>query len=147
MSAKSSKGRYLALNMVFCASSRQIGTANEWLLQEHPTIIELSSGIHFVPILVAITSFEWLYVIISSGGVIMTEKKWKAVSTKPRTVTIDKAAEVLAVSTTTIQKMMRDGRLHGIKRGRDWRILRSDLEPFVADAGSHKSAPSNKTER
>ncbi|MFA7636082.1 MAG: helix-turn-helix domain-containing protein [Bacillota bacterium] len=70
----------------------------------------------------------------------MTDKRWKAVSTKPRTVTIDKAAEVLSVSTTTIQQMMRDGQLHGIKRGRVWRILRSELEPLVSKV--QKSNPS-----
>ncbi|MDD2202408.1 MAG: helix-turn-helix domain-containing protein [Firmicutes bacterium] len=72
----------------------------------------------------------------------MTDKRWKAVSTKPRTVTIDKAAEVLAVSTTTIQQMMRDGQLHGIKSGRAWRILRSELEPFVSEA--RESSPSSR---
>ena len=72
----------------------------------------------------------------------MTEKV-EAVSTKPRTVTIDKAAEILAVSTTTIQKMMRDGRLHGISEDG---LENPPFRPraFVADAGSHKSAPSNK---
>jgi len=60
----------------------------------------------------------------------MTDKRWKPFPPNPRTVTIDKAAEVLAVSTTTIQQMMRDGQLHGIKSGvhggscaRNWSLL------------------------
>jgi excisionase family DNA binding protein len=93
-----------------------------------------------LPFSMATTPIRQFCVIISNGGVIMTDKRWKAVSTKPRTVTIDKAAEVLSVSTTTIQQMMRDGQLHGIKRGRVWRILRSELEPLVSKV--QKSNPS-----
>lgn len=38
-------------------------------------------------------------------------------------------AEILRIDIKTVQRMCRDGRMKGIKAGREWRIPESALEP------------------
>ncbi len=52
--------------------------------------------------------------------------------------TPDMAAEMLHISTLTLKKWLRSGRLTGIKVGRQWRIRESDLKAFI-EQGADKA--------
>lgn len=49
----------------------------------------------------------------------------------PDVLTPEEAARLLRVSLDTVRKMLREGRLPGAKVGREWRILRRDLEAYL----------------
>ena len=51
----------------------------------------------------------------------------------------DGAAEVLGVSTRLVLRLAREGQLRGLKVGREWRFIRSDLRASItggAEAGT-----------
>jgi excisionase family DNA binding protein len=51
-----------------------------------------------------------------------------------RLLTVEEAAERLRFSTETIRRMLRDGRLRGIRMGSTragWRVTESDLAAFI----------------
>ena len=49
---------------------------------------------------------------------------------------VEEAAEILALSRSTIYELLASGELKGIKIGRACRIAASELDRFVADLGS-----------
>lgn len=51
-------------------------------------------------------------------------------SEKPDILNLDETAKILRVSNQTIYNMIRDGRLKAFKAGREWRIMRRDIEGF-----------------
>lgn len=46
-------------------------------------------------------------------------------------LTPDQAAETLQVEPSTVKRWLRQGRLAGIKPGKEWRIRESDLQEFL----------------
>ncbi|MGH2371981.1 MAG: helix-turn-helix domain-containing protein [bacterium] len=48
-----------------------------------------------------------------------------------RLLTPDQAAERLAISSKTVRNWLREGRLHGVKVGRLWRLRERELEAFL----------------
>ena len=50
----------------------------------------------------------------------------------PDLMTIEDVADYLRVSVRTVQRMIKDGRLHAISLGRTWRIPITALEDLVA---------------
>jgi excisionase family DNA binding protein len=68
--------------------------------------------------------------IVSSVG---TAKDVPATSSHQRFLTVVMAAAELAVSTQTVRKLIRLGRLRAVRIGRAIRIERSSLEDFLAD--------------
>ena len=48
-----------------------------------------------------------------------------------RLLTPDQAAETLQVEPSTVKRWLRQGRLAGIKPGKEWRIRESDLQEFL----------------
>ena len=52
---------------------------------------------------------------------------------KPRLIKPDEAAYRLGVSTLTIKKWLRTGKIPGVKVGSLWRIDESDLEKFIEE--------------
>jgi excisionase family DNA binding protein len=46
-------------------------------------------------------------------------------------LTVEEAAKMIKVSTKTIRDWLRSGQLRGLKAGKQWRILRQDLESFM----------------
>lgn len=66
----------------------------------------------------------------------------------PETVyTVEQTAELLHLSQETVKRLLRSGRLGGIKIGRLWRVRESDLEAFLSGGkGKRNSAgPENKS--
>lgn len=53
----------------------------------------------------------------------------------------EEVAETLRVSTMTIYRAIKAGRLTAYKFGKDWRIRKDDLERFLA---AHKLSPHKK---
>lgn len=51
-----------------------------------------------------------------------------------RLLTPDEAAERLAISSKTVRNWLREGRLHGVKVGRLWRLRERELEAFLPPA-------------
>ncbi len=51
-----------------------------------------------------------------------------------RLLTPDEAAERLAISSKTVRNWLREGRLHGVKVGRLWRLRERELEAFLPHA-------------
>ncbi|MGQ0550981.1 MAG: helix-turn-helix domain-containing protein [Armatimonadota bacterium] len=51
-----------------------------------------------------------------------------------RLLTPDQAAERLAISSKTVRNWLREGRLHGVKVGRLWRLRERELEAFLPQA-------------
>ena len=54
-------------------------------------------------------------------------------TTLPELMTIKQVAEYLQGSISTVRRMLTDGRLHGIKVGRGWRIPRESVAQLIAD--------------
>ena len=47
-------------------------------------------------------------------------------------LTVEEVAERLSVSTETVRRYLREGRLRGVKLIRAWRIQPEELERFIA---------------
>jgi len=54
----------------------------------------------------------------------------------PQVMTIAQASAYLQVTPAAIRKMIKDGTLNAQKVGREWRILRSELDNFLTEEGS-----------
>ena len=52
---------------------------------------------------------------------------------KPRLIKPEEAAYRLGVSTLTIKKWLRNGKLPGVKVGHLWRVDEEDLERFIEE--------------
>jgi excisionase family DNA binding protein len=50
-------------------------------------------------------------------------------------LTPEEAAAVLKLNLETVRRLLREGKLPGAKIGRSWRILRRDLERYLAGEG------------
>lgn len=50
-------------------------------------------------------------------------------------LTVEEAADRLAVAVRTIREWLRTGKLAGVKAGRLWRIREEDLEAFLLEPG------------
>lgn len=64
-----------------------------------------------------------------------------------RLLTPDEAAERLAISSKTVRNWLREGRLHGVKVGRLWRLRERELEAFLphATADDFEAARTERT--
>lgn len=62
----------------------------------------------------------------------MTDNGW---DTLPMLLTVRQVAEVLNCHINTVKRMLADGRLQGVKIGRDWRIERRALREWIAAGG------------
>ncbi len=58
----------------------------------------------------------------------------------PQTLTVEEAAAILRVSTNTLRRLLRQGKIPGVKVGNSWRISRKALDAFLAGSSSD-SAP------
>lgn len=45
--------------------------------------------------------------------------------------TVEQAAEILQISQETVKRLLRSGKLGGLKIGRLWRVRESDLQEFL----------------
>lgn len=50
-------------------------------------------------------------------------------------LTLKEAAELLRVHENTLAKLLQDGRIRGVKIGREWRTSKKALEDFVDGQG------------
>lgn len=48
-------------------------------------------------------------------------------------LTVEEAAKIIKVSPKTVRDWLRSGQLRGLKAGKQWRILRQDLESFMQE--------------
>ena len=48
-------------------------------------------------------------------------------------LTVEDAAKVLLVKSTTVRKWLKAGKLKGMKMGRLWRVWKSELEAFLQE--------------
>lgn len=48
-----------------------------------------------------------------------------------RLLTPEEVADILVVSPKTVSRWLRQGKLKGIKPGKDWRVRQCDLEAFI----------------
>jgi excisionase family DNA binding protein len=53
----------------------------------------------------------------------------------PDVLTPEEAADLLRVTVDTVRKLLREGKLPGAKVGREWRLLRRDLEAHLRGEG------------
>ena len=58
------------------------------------------------------------------------EELGSASSVQTPTLNTEQAAEVLEVTSQTIERWARLGKLHGERRGRQWRFTRADLDAY-----------------
>jgi excisionase family DNA binding protein len=49
----------------------------------------------------------------------------------PKFYTVDETAEILKVAPETVRRLLRSGRLRGVKVGRSWRIPERAIEDFA----------------
>ena len=61
----------------------------------------------------------------------------------PNYLTTEAAAKVLGVSTARVRKLIKDGRLPGVKRGRDLFVAESDVDRFNAEGRKGVGRPKN----
>jgi excisionase family DNA binding protein len=54
----------------------------------------------------------------------------------PQVMTVSQASAYLQVPPAAIRKMIKDGSLSAQKVGREWRILKTELDNFLAEGGS-----------
>jgi excisionase family DNA binding protein len=54
-------------------------------------------------------------------------------------LTVEEAADRLAVAVRTIREWLRTGKLAGVKAGRLWRIREEDLEAFLQKSGERSN--------
>lgn len=55
-------------------------------------------------------------------------------------------AAAMRVSVDTVLRLLRTGRLHGHKFGKQWRIPRAELEAYLARSGGQHNQPVDETE-
>lgn len=55
---------------------------------------------------------------------------------KKRLLTVNEAAERLALSPDTIRKWLRSGQIEGVKVSRIWRVYEQDIEEIVKEGRS-----------
>lgn len=60
-------------------------------------------------------------------------------------LTVDEVAEFLRIAPNTVYRWCRDGKLAGIKIGKEWRIARGDLDNFLAKRAGTTEAVSLQT--
>lgn len=56
----------------------------------------------------------------------------------------EQAAEVLGLQVRTVRNYVRDGRLPGVRIGKQYRIARADLEAFTAGSGAGEAIAGGK---
>ena len=56
-------------------------------------------------------------------------------------ITINDVKEILKVDRLTVYRMLKDGRLKGVKVGRQWRIPSSEVKELISGNGSQEPAP------
>ena len=61
----------------------------------------------------------------------------------PLTLTAAETAVVLRISIDTTKRMLRDGRLHGRKAGREWRVSRDMLQSWLEHRSPTITPPDN----
>lgn len=59
--------------------------------------------------------------------------------TLPDLLTIEEVADYLRVSVRTVQRMIKDDRLHAINLGRSWRIPVTAIEGLIAQREGRKT--------
>lgn len=66
---------------------------------------------------------------------------------KSGVLTPPEVAAEMRVSVDTVLRLLRNGRLHGYKFGKQWRIPRGELDTYLAESSSHrgKNVPPNTT--
>ncbi len=47
------------------------------------------------------------------------------------TFTVDEVSRILRVNRDTVRRMLRQRRLRGVRMGKSWRILRTDLDAYL----------------
>jgi excisionase family DNA binding protein len=52
-------------------------------------------------------------------------------------------ADLLRVSNQTVYNMIKDGRLHALKIGREWRFMRKDIESVLSFSNDFQAAARN----
>ena len=50
---------------------------------------------------------------------------------EPQFLTVDEVAELLRVSSRTVQRLLAEGKLPGVRIGRQWRIPRAELLAYL----------------
>ena len=60
-------------------------------------------------------------------------------------LTTEQVAELLQIHINVIRKWLKEGKLPGIKLGREWRVDPQDLEAFIQAAKSGGSSDEAKT--
>ena len=50
---------------------------------------------------------------------------------EPEFLTVDEVAELLRVSARTVQRLLKEGKLPGVRVGRQWRIPRAELVAYL----------------
>jgi excisionase family DNA binding protein len=66
--------------------------------------------------------------------------------TPEKVYTVEQTAELLHLSQETVKRLLRSGRLGGMKIGRLWRVRESDLEAFLSGGETKRNgAPGKKT--
>jgi excisionase family DNA binding protein len=61
-------------------------------------------------------------------------------------LTTKQVQELLQIDRTTIYRMLKDGRLSGVKVGSQWRFKRQEIDELLSSANSYKSAVSSPGE-
>lgn len=69
-------------------------------------------------------------------SVIMKRKEKKGVKMEENLYSIEQVAEILSLTTRTIQNYINEKKLKAYKVGAKWRIYESDLEEFIKKDGS-----------
>lgn len=50
---------------------------------------------------------------------------------EPEFLTVEEVAELLRVSSRTVQRLLKEGKLPGVRVGRQWRIPRAELLAYL----------------
>lgn len=56
-------------------------------------------------------------------------------------LTLERAAKLLGLSPSTLRVQLHNGRLHGLKRGRDWFVLRQEVERYRNESKGQAGRP------
>jgi len=52
-------------------------------------------------------------------------------STDIQVLTVEEVAGILGISEEVVRKQLRQGRLHGVRVGKEWRIAKVELERYL----------------